>query len=463
MSHRKNLHRQLADTLSARGDELAAQGHLDDAVSVYFQSLGLRSNNPALLRKIGHLYEQSGESEAARMCQLGVIPDAANERYFDAAALGHKLLTVDNSPSTETYRISASENVALTPPVAHGKPGKYNQFNRRQTECRGCLLTRTTAGEVWFDGLNTLVIDKERNILREHGKGNELLAWRAATTKPPSHLPGRVCFLDARSSAIYYHWMLDVLPKLHILTEAGIALDSIDTFVVRATSVFQLATLERFGIPREKVYFEDFGTHISADELLVPLLKNDLGDKIYTGLGLGVASWVPDFLKSSFLDQPTAIEGSPPSRRIYITRKDASSRRLLNEQELEPLLKDFGFEACQFDGMSVAAQAKLMSEVDCIVAPHGAGLTNLAFCQSGGKLLEIFGDYIVPCYWSLSNLVGLEYHYFMADAAEQHPSRPQSTIHSTGSQAREVVAQRRAKDLIVEPESLERALKTLCS
>jgi len=454
MSCHANLNRQLADNLARRGDELAEQHHIDDALSVYFQSLSLRSNNPALLRKIAELYLRADQPKAAQLCQLGVIPDAANERYFDATGLAHKIISIDSSLATETLRVTAAENVPLEPPVAHGRVGKYNQFNRHQTDCRGTLLTVTTGGEVWFDGVNTLVIDRERNILTEHSKGNELLAWRAAASKPPTHLAGRVCFIDARSSAIYYHWMLDVLPKLSIVEQAGITYESIDKFVVRATSGFQLATLQQLGIPADKIYFEDGGMHISADEVVVPLLKNDLGDRIYTGLGLGLASWVPIYLKEQFID---AQEESAPrrgGRKLYITRSNAKSRRLLNEQELSPLLTEFGFETCEFESMSVQEQAQIMTEADYIVAPHGAGLTNLVFCNPGTRLLEIFGDYIVPCYWSLANLVGMEYHYYMAEPVNERVAPG----HTTRGQ----VAQRRAKDLVVDIESFTKALQTIC-
>jgi capsular polysaccharide biosynthesis protein len=63
------------------------------------------------------------------------------------------------------------------------------------------------------------------------------------------------------------------------------------------------------------------------------------------------------------------------------------------------------------ESMSVAQQASLLANAKIVVAPHGGGLTNLVFCQPGTKVIEIFSpNYVYPCYWLVSNLVGLEYY-----------------------------------------------------
>ena len=47
--------------------------------------------------------------------------------------------------------------------------------------------------------------------------------------------------------------------------------------------------------------------------------------------------------------------------------------------------------------MSVAEQVELFVYADVVVAPHGAGLTNLLFCREGTRIVEIFPPtYINP-------------------------------------------------------------------
>jgi len=77
---------------------------------------------------------------------------------------------------------------------------------------------------------------------------------------------------------------------------------------------------------------------------------------------------------------------------------------------LEPL----GFQSVTLESLSVSAQAELLSSAEVVISPHGGGLTNLAFCRSGTKVIELFAPrYVYPCYWFLSNLAGLEYAYLV--------------------------------------------------
>jgi capsular polysaccharide biosynthesis protein len=77
-------------------------------------------------------------------------------------------------------------------------------------------------------------------------------------------------------------------------------------------------------------------------------------------------------------------------------------------------LGEFGFEAVAFESLSVREQASVMSTAEVIVAPHGGGLSNLVFCQTGTKIIEIFSPELVAGYfWKLSNQLGLDYYYVL--------------------------------------------------
>ncbi|WP_442935781.1 glycosyltransferase family 61 protein [Nostoc sp.] len=63
-------------------------------------------------------------------------------------------------------------------------------------------------------------------------------------------------------------------------------------------------------------------------------------------------------------------------------------------------------------------QAKTLSNAEVIVAPHGAGLTNLIFCSQGTKVIEIFSPhYLNLTYWGLSNLMKLDYYYIISESS----------------------------------------------
>jgi capsular polysaccharide biosynthesis protein len=92
-------------------------------------------------------------------------------------------------------------------------------------------------------------------------------------------------------------------------------------------------------------------------------------------------------------------------RKLYIARKDARSRPLVNEPELIQLLTDRGFEVLELSRMTVPDQIRAFAEAGCIVAQHGAGLANIVFCQPGTALLELHVDSYVQ--WTIRRLASV--------------------------------------------------------
>ena len=97
-------------------------------------------------------------------------------------------------------------------------------------------------------------------------------------------------------------------------------------------------------------------------------------------------------------------------RRIYIDRRRASNRELLNEQELIEALRPFGFLPVILEEFSVDDQIRLFRSAAFVIAPHGAGLTNLAYACPGCLVLELQMDaYINWAFRRFCALLALPY------------------------------------------------------
>ncbi len=432
----------------------AAEGQHKLAIEPLYHALKLRPNHTQLLRDIATLYEQSGDIERAKLCQRGVIPDSANQRYYQAQQW--QVITGEAGDDSQK-RLPAypPEQRPLQIHSQFGSVAQYPQFRRRFTDCEGSYSSLVPDGRVWFDGVNTIVLDSQNRILDEHTRGNEFLAATTASVTDATALTGRACILDAKSSKIYYHWLLDVLPKLHILEASGIALSEIDHFIVKVRSKFQRDTLACFGIPESKIIYSERYQHYTADELLVPHLKNDLGKRVYTGLGMGLASWIPHYLQQQLLpsqpDEGTRASGHPTTgRRLFISRRNSPTRNIVNQDTLQPLFEQYQIDVVELESLTVSEQATLLHSADLVIGVHGAGLTNLCFCRPRTTVLEIFGDYIVPCYWALSSLCSLEYNRFMA--------KPASSVTDTNNQVAASRAQNIEIDITLFGQCLERLI-----
>jgi capsular polysaccharide biosynthesis protein len=107
------------------------------------------------------------------------------------------------------------------------------------------------------------------------------------------------------------------------------------------------------------------------------------------------------------------VASDPNARRmIYLSRRDAPARPLLNERALEAALAAIGFEIVIGAALSLPEQIKLFREAALVIGPHGAGLANIAFARPGATLLELSPEYATqPHFWTSASLAGVDYGY----------------------------------------------------
>jgi capsular polysaccharide biosynthesis protein len=125
-----------------------------------------------------------------------------------------------------------------------------------------------------------------------------------------------------------------------------------------------------------------------------------------------------------------------PPVRIHLTRRNAQMRRIVNEAEVLPELEQFGFETIDAAQLSFAEQVRLFSRCEALVAPHGAGLTNMIFMSPGSRVLELYRE-LSPAlplmnidYWNLASAAGLRYYYqFCEHGPRQGPKIDDVDLH----------------------------------
>ncbi|MDJ1175406.1 glycosyltransferase family 61 protein [Roseofilum capinflatum] len=222
---------------------------------------------------------------------------------------------------------------------------------------------------------------------------------------PLRKIPGKVAVLTATAGHNYYHFMFDVVPRIHILNCAGVDISEIDYFLVNTfEQSYHKEMLLILGIPERKLLESYRYPHIKAEELFVPSLVGVTGNP---------PLWACEFLRKAFLNTSNGNR-SISSRRIYISRAKASYRQVINEAEVIEFIKKLGFESLILETMTVSEQVRVFSDVEIVVSPHGAGLSNIVFCQRGCKIIELYSpNYVRVFFWTLANQVGLEYYYLI--------------------------------------------------
>jgi capsular polysaccharide biosynthesis protein len=101
-----------------------------------------------------------------------------------------------------------------------------------------------------------------------------------------------------------------------------------------------------------------------------------------------------------------------PRRRLYIRRTDAPDRRIVNEPKLLSALADFGFEPTTLSDKTLPEQIRLFQSAEIIIAPHGAGNTNLLFAPPDCVMIELMGPTIYsPSFLVIASTLGQPYGY----------------------------------------------------
>jgi capsular polysaccharide biosynthesis protein len=110
----------------------------------------------------------------------------------------------------------------------------------------------------------------------------------------------------------------------------------------------------------------------------------------------------------------------PPRRRLYIAPADGRQPVLENAAEVAAAAERADFERVVLSEKSVPDQVRLFAQASHILAPHGAELTNIAFCQRGAALCELqTRSHVEWRYRWLAALRGVRYGCLLGDASEQ--------------------------------------------
>ena len=226
----------------------------------------------------------------------------------------------------------------------------------------------------------------------------------------PRSTPHTVAVLSTGAHHNYYHWLMEALPRLDLYERSGLA---IDRFYAPIRQRFQRETLSLLGIPSDRIVPATCGAHLAPARLVVSSVH-------------GVISRT----KTDFLVRRLAAHLGPsagPARRIFISRRGV--RSLVNERDVVEKLRPLGFERHRLEGMPLASQIALFARAECVIGPHGAGLTNLVFCRPGTKVIEIGTPYRPwACFYEIAHHRQLDYHLHIASPVHVRHFNPQTAV-----------------------------------
>lgn len=277
-------------------------------------------------------------------------------------------------------------------------------------------------GRLHIDGLAN-ANPEVGSYVRIEGRGG-----RAIVERPARALDlGETEAILLGGSGNYFHWMLDYLPRFEVL-ERHPAFAGWPLLVNETLSPFQRQCLEHLAISENRLIRLPAPAAVHCRRVAVPMIAS-LGTEFHPAS----LRW----LRETFA--PRGGDGKA-ARRLYLSRRDAGIRRVVDEAEVEGALLGLGFEILVPGTLGVREQAAAFADASTIVGPHGAGLANVVFAPPGTNVIElVVGQRQTPHYYaSLAAACGHRFHRL---ACHPSPSPVQkTTLHEQDFDMRVPVA-----------------------
>jgi capsular polysaccharide biosynthesis protein len=217
------------------------------------------------------------------------------------------------------------------------------------------------------------------------------------------------CLLFNTWSSGYFHWVFESLPRLEGIEEYERRHGRRPTLILPSDPTsFQIESLELLGYTvNDWVTWDSWSGNV--ERLVIPSNRRKSGGKP-SPIDI---RWLRQTMRSAVdIGDTEATESS----RVYISRKDADRRQVVNEDEVFGWLQRHGFDRFQLSERSLVDNIKLFANAEIIVGPHGAGLTDILYSEDATVVEFHRGDASTKVYYDLSQQLDLDYRYLVCDS-----------------------------------------------
>lgn len=327
-------------------------------------------------------------------------------RYIKSSAWDYykKLADVEKKDNPY-YRLSPEQEVSRRMPMYADPPIKRLFAKMKKGVVKERFVVNYNQGRYWGRGYGYIITRDDTLIhdlsptFYDYGSPHFPLWLHDGLSRPKlpnmGKVYGKVVVLNTFFCSNFHHWLIDTLPKIQLLKEAGIPLERVGRFVFDyQKTAYQDEALKLLGIPLKKIIPSAQKLHIQADELIIPSYSEPGAHPDwynYTPEGM-------DFVNRLFLGDEKVDAPIEPFRHLLVSRNKAQCRRWVEEEDAWIVLAKRGFERICMEDFSVQEQARIFNEAKTVVMPHGGGLANCVFCQPGTKIIEMFHPRYLPTF-----------------------------------------------------------------
>ncbi|MBX2932308.1 MAG: glycosyltransferase family 61 protein [Chitinophagaceae bacterium] len=218
----------------------------------------------------------------------------------------------------------------------------------------------------------------------------------------------------------YFHWTAESLTRIALLTQHNPSVKEKFTILINHDAPkFVEESLELIiQWPKEKIkrYSDKKITKaFNCLQISYPTVRNQHTLRYYA-----YPAYIFQILSTLATEnlQHLSHEEELP-KKFIISRKYAGSRHLINEEILLEHFPNLNLQIIYLEKLPFITQVKLFNNAQLIIAPHGAGLTNLTYCRDTAVVYEIYpigrNFNQNSSFYQISKSINLPYHLIMVN------------------------------------------------
>jgi capsular polysaccharide biosynthesis protein len=267
---------------------------------------------------------------------------------------------------------------------------------RHTTVTAPYLITHDTA----------LLVCPETNIHQAH---LELILDQGHLDRPKNRrrVDGDCAMIYGPGYKIFGHWLVDFLPQIYLLQQAGYDVTQLMFLFPSDLPVFALELLELAGISRNNiVQFLVDTESVLCERLLIPTTCHN--GLMFARLFRDGMAWLRQQIEahSGSFHQNQSLE------RIFISRAHAhaGNRTLTNRADIEAMAVADGFVLVYPEELPLFRQFAVFAGAHRIIGEYGSALHSAMFSQAGTVICALRGDGVHPGFAQSGIATALGHH-----------------------------------------------------
>ena len=274
---------------------------------------------------------------------------------------------------------------------------KINKINRENLSKYKYRLYNVKNGRVFTDYVENVSIISGNQLIENASfqqingtlKNDKNQTLITGTPKFIKELKGSLIILTQGASAHnnYAHWMLDILPKIKLIL-SNIPVNQIKKIYFTKLKKYQYQSFNFLGLNSIKIIDANYFRHVKADQIISVTHPYYFKKKWFYAQS-NLPSWIIRFLRNDISKKVKSKKKGYD--KIFIDRSDSLQNhcKLINNNEVIKFLKIRKYKSLRLTNFDLLEQISIFKNCKSIIAPHGAGLTNLAFCKKKTNVIEI--------------------------------------------------------------------------